>query len=863
MHIMNKIIDNEIVVTKEFHQRLSALYKLGGRNRNIYGKIQTLLGGIKEEGERAFNQLPITNNGESRIKSCVKHDLGMGFRLVTVRRDKIIWLLYIGDHDDTDKWINKNSGWTPVRGSDGGIRTVRKASDPDDHNSAGVIVPGTEKLVHRFEDHNYYTKFLQLLPPLVAIEIAAFDGDSEESELKRTAAKIEDFELQRTVVSVLIALLQDNRIQAQDLIDLHLGQAVEQEDWDESDIIKIKQGDEILSVRENTTEYEEALNHFAQKGSSLDWLLFMHPEQSRVVEKNFDGPAQLSGVSGSGKTCVAIRRALKLAEENTSAKLLIVTLNKSLVGLIKRLISLSSKSKEIEQRILVTSMFELSQHLITEIGQKDTRLYGEFTDILNEDIDKVFREYYRQWLNNDDAKVLLHIHKILKSNGIDAERYIREEFDWIRSALPRSDREKYLDIQRIGRKFALQKDTRTEILHGLKLWEKKMNDVGIIDYLGLATEVHEFLDKINPSFDHVIVDEAQDFGTTELEILRTLTKDGKNNLFLCGDVAQSVLPKHRSLSEASIELKGGREKITKNYRNTRQILRLAYEVLVNNLSEDQFSAADDALELLDPQYANRSLNDPVLLKANSLSEEITYAKKMLEDLSYSNLHHSGCIVFAGYKHSEIKTYSDLIGIPVLDGNLDPLNEPLVISDLEQAKGYEFDTVVILNCENGILPAIGIPQDEVYRAACQLYVSMTRAKNDLYLSFHDKPSAWLKNTSYLYRTNWSEVENIDNTKLLPPPVHLSEGYDQENRADKYDKMTGLEFIYTPSATGMSVEHQDKLIELVDGRGMYSSSKKMNVKWKDMRNLLNDLHSNPNVRAFLGPNLTERLQMQNIN
>ena len=106
---MNQIIDNDIVVTKEFHQRISAMYRLGGRNRNIYAKIQSLLGGIKEEGERAFNQLSITNNGENRIKSCVKYDLGLGFfGLVTVRRDKIIWFLYVGDHDDTailNLWI--------------------------------------------------------------------------------------------------------------------------------------------------------------------------------------------------------------------------------------------------------------------------------------------------------------------------------------------------------------------------------------------------------------------------------------------------------------------------------------------------------------------------------------------------------------------------------------------------------------------------------------------------------------------------------------------------------------------------------------------------------------------------------------
>ena len=422
------------------------------------------MGGIKEEGEKAFNQFSVTNHGESRIKSCVKYDLGQGFRLVTVKRDRIIWMLYVGDHEDTDKWITRNSGWTPVRANDGSIRTVRKSANFEEHDMGGPVVPGSEKLVTRFEDQSYYEKFLGLLSSVLAIEVASLDGDTEESQIKRIAGQVNDKELQNTVVSVLISLLEDNRIQAQDLIDLHLGMATEEEQWEAEDFIKIKHGDEIISVKENTVEYEEALNHLAQKGNSLDWLLFMHPEQSNVVDKNFPGPAQLSGVSGSGKTCVAIRRALRLAEFNPDAKLLIVTLNKSLVGLIKRLISLSAKTKNIEDQIEIISMFELSQKLIINVGNRDIRLFGESTDRLNEDIDKVFREYYRQWLNNSDGRVLLHVHKILTSNNINAEAYIREEFDWIRSALPISKRSEYLDLQRTGRKFPLQKDIRVEIL---------------------------------------------------------------------------------------------------------------------------------------------------------------------------------------------------------------------------------------------------------------------------------------------------------------------------------------------------------------------------------------------------------------
>ena len=854
---MNQIIDNDIVATKEFHQRVSSLYKLGGRNRNIFAKVQSLLGGIKEEGEKAFNQFSVTNHGESRIKSCVKYDLGLGFRLVTVKRDRIIWLLYVGDHADTDKWITRNSGWTPVRASDGSIRTVRKLTNSQEHGMGGPVVPGSEKLVQRFEDQSYYEKFLGLLSSVLAIEIASLDGDTEESQIKRIAGQIIDKELQNTVVSVLISLLEDNRVQAQDLIDLHLGTAAEEEQWAGEDFIKIKRGDEIISVKENTTEYEEALNYLAQKGNSLDWLLFMHPEQSNVVDKNFAGPAQLSGVSGSGKTCVAIRRALRLAESNPDAKLLFVTLNKSLVGLIKRLISLSAKTKNIENQIEIISMFELSQKLIINVGKRDIRLFGESTDRLNEDIDKVFREYYRQWLNNSDASVLLHVHKILTSNNINAEAYIREEFDWIRSALPISKRSEYLDLQRTGRKFPLQKDMRVEILKGLELWEKKMTDVGIIDYLGLAAEVHNFIDDLTPVYDHVLVDESQDFGTTELAIINAITKTGENDLFLCGDVAQSVLPKKRSLKEANIELTGGKEKIIKNYRNTRQILRLAYEIILNNLSEDQFLGADGALEILDPEYANRSLNEPVLLKANSLSEELTYAKKMLEDLCYQNVHHNGCIVLAGFKNSEVKNYSEKVGIPVLDGNLDPLSEPLVISDLEQAKGYEFDTVVIVNCEKGVLPADGVPEDEVYRSACQFYVSMTRAKNDLYLSYHKTPSPWLENTKHLYRTDWSEIESLSDVNLLEIPERLAETQYADRNQDLYTEMTGLDFIYSEYAIGMTVEQQDRLINLVDGKGLFSSEKRAHIKWRDMRSLLNDILNDPNSRMVVGQTLLKTL------
>ena len=852
------LIADDIMASKEFHEKVSELYRLGGNGRRIYKNVYSLLGGIKEEGARAFRRLKTTNHGESRIKSCVKYDLGAGFRLVTANTQKMIWLLFVGNHDAADKWLDNNSGWTPIRAKNGEYTSVRTPTDGSiELNSDRLHFPGNDKLYKRFEDAKYSDIFLELLSGKVAIQVAHLNGNSEKSYIKNITSEISDDQLRVTVTSILFALLEDDKSQAQNLIDLFNGEAKSEEEWAPEDYINIKRGDEFISVMMDSDDYEKALNHLAQKGTSLDWLLFMHPEQSRVAEKDFNGPAQLSGVSGSGKTCVAIKRALRLAEKQPDARVLIVTLNKSLVGLIRKLLFLSSTSDDLIQRIDVYSMFELSQKLIVDVGKRDIRLFGEETDRLQEDVDKVFREYYRCWLNNDDAKVLLHVHKILTANGINAESYIREEFDWIRSALTSSDRQQYLKIVRTGRKFPFQTDNRKEILAGLNLWEKKMRNVGITDYLGLANEVHDFLDQVAPIYDHVLVDESQDFGTTELSIIKKITKTGQNDLFLCGDVAQSVLPKKRSLADARIELKGGREKIIKNYRNTRQILKLAYEILMNNLSDEQFSEADDALEILDPQYANRSLSEPLLLKANTFAEEVTYAKKHMEDLCAQNLNHNGCIFFAGFKNTEVKLYAEKIGIPVLDGNLDPLNEPMVISDLEQAKGYEFDTVIIVNCEEGILPDTGVHEDELYRSACQFYVAMTRAKNDLYLSYHDNPSVWLKKTHNIYREEWAKVEDIKGLGLMDVPVELDERQYRKNHSDIYSGMTGLEFIYTPNSAYLSVDQQSKLIRLVDGRGMFSSSQKMNVKWRDMRALISDLESNSKIKSLLGTQLTDRL------
>jgi len=54
-----------------------------------------------------------TRSGEWRVKGCRKYDLGSGYRLVTILRDRRLYVVCIGTHDECDRWLETNRDWEP------------------------------------------------------------------------------------------------------------------------------------------------------------------------------------------------------------------------------------------------------------------------------------------------------------------------------------------------------------------------------------------------------------------------------------------------------------------------------------------------------------------------------------------------------------------------------------------------------------------------------------------------------------------------------------------------------------------------------------------------------------------------------
>lgn len=67
--------------TKDFARSLQRALATGGQNRKKHDKVRVVLGSLDQPNP--FLTLTVTNNGEKRIKNCVKYDLGDGWRLVT------------------------------------------------------------------------------------------------------------------------------------------------------------------------------------------------------------------------------------------------------------------------------------------------------------------------------------------------------------------------------------------------------------------------------------------------------------------------------------------------------------------------------------------------------------------------------------------------------------------------------------------------------------------------------------------------------------------------------------------------------------------------------------------------------------
>lgn len=851
---------------KQFRRALNGLWKKGGQYQKAATEIEALLGRIAglsdEDSVDPFRGMRLTKHGESRIRHCFKYDLVGYSRLITVQSDGYCILLYCGDHDDCDRWLTEHRGLDFVIGeSRRVVETYRSVGEGQDQRVGGRSGHREQPLFELLPEELYDT-LIWGVPRKVARALEEVESSVSEGTMWQIVAGIADDDQRLAVYDVFAQLRADRLVQAIARIKEFEGELTPLDQIPQEELPEVVDSDVLRRIDPRSPRYAEGLRRFMRSARYRDWMLFMHPDQDAIVEEDFNGPAKLVGVSGSGKTCVVVRRAVRLAEKYSSERVLVLTLNRALAQLIDELVT-ACAPEQVRTRIEVKPFFVLCQELMLGFYPERRRLYSDVTWKMNEHVDLIWQQYYRCVANNDDAAVFQSVHDSLLARGCNPERYLREEVDWLRSALFPDARDRYLDIQRTGRKVVLSRPYRELILAGTKGWEDMMAWVGVTDGLGLTQALLEELRYIRPSYRCVLLDEVQDFGNIELEIIRALVADGENNLFLCGDAAQAVTTKYQRLRDVRIEVPGSRSrKLSQNYRNSSDVLAAAYQMLVNNLSDDLLDRED--LEILDPEFSTFSGTTPLLLGGADLAAEMRGALALSRDKLEANENAKICIAVCGFSLLELSNYGKLIGLPVLDGTASLDEGSIFLSDLAQTKGFEFDFVCIVNCSLGILPDRAAPAEEQFRDLAKLYVAMTRAKVDLVLSWSGAPSPLLcgAESKFLASTWHDYVPEFDSLSYVSTPERV-DLYREEKSKRTWRGLTGREFLYTEAAVGVSTDLSAKMRTLVDGRGLRRGNQ--SIKWATLGAAADAYRSNPSSRVLWGPEvgrqfaeLVERLE-----
>jgi superfamily I DNA/RNA helicase len=768
----------------KFRDAMLSLRSRGNQHQRAYNTACTIIQSLRY-GLEELNKL--TNNGESRIQHCRKYDLSNGHRLVTVHSDGYIYLLHVGTHDEVDRWLDQNRGLTVAVNEETRritltyVTTVEQgeARETPGLNFASLTATNLPylKRVPGFDVREFVSS------AFLARSIESLDENSSDNDIQDAVSHLSETigaEVGLLFLDMLLALREGNVAAAEARLAVFRGEAkdVATDKTLESEALADDVNSDSAIVLNELSPDE--VKRLFEPDKFQDWMLFLHPEQRRIADAECDRATVLTGVSGSGKTCVLVHRARFLARKYPGQRILVMTLNRSLSRLLHNLLAALCTPEEL-QSIEVTAFYDYFERLVRHFGPEKelnnlralAKKHPEASAILRT-IDSVqpgtyAREYdplsgerlddcWETFLDQAYVRTLLaYVKEAIEARDwrVDVPDYLREEFTLIRTAVPTADRVKsYLELERSGRAIPLPEKVRRQILDLLLLYEETMLHGGLLDECALTLtllphwiELPTLPEELR--YRCLLVDEFQDFSTRDLSILRRITPAEPNSFFLTGDTVQKIHVKDLRLGAVGLDIiSSHRERITKNYRNSRQILAAAAK-LANEESKRAKSLGED-LEYLDPELAVRETSKPRAVEAYA-GLEVIHAYLIARSCIQADeaTPWSVCIVTANELAIPVPTILEQVPsdfpckVEALNGDYTRDRTSMTVGTMSDVKGFEYSMIIIVGCSKGTLPPRGSCSDEAWRHAFRLYVAMTRGRDQVTMIYSDEPSYFLE------------------------------------------------------------------------------------------------------------------------
>ena len=647
--------------------------------------------------------------GRAQDKNFWSVRVNLDMRIIVHRSKSSLLLCYVGHHDEAYKWAEKRKLETHPKTGAAQLVEIRKRVK-EIHIPYYINVEATRPpkplLFDRIDDD-------ELLGYGVPVEWLADVKRADEDSIFELVDHLPS-EASEALIEIAVGGTPQPPISAPPQVD----------PFDHLDAQR------RFRVMNDIEELERALDFPWEK-----WMIFLHPAQQELVEKDFNGPARVFGSAGTGKTIVALHRAAYLARQNLKSRILLTTFTDSLANALKeKLKHLISSTPRLAERIEIYSMDAIALRLY-KFNAKRKQLLKR----------KMLFELVSKYANRVDELCFSNV-------------FVFEEWLQVVDAWQIESWEEYKSVLRLGRKTRLSESQRQILWRIFEQINKNLEKTNSVSMAGIyLTLAKALVGKRNSSFDFVVVDEAQDINIPQLRFLSALGGDKPNALFFAGDLGQRIFQQAFSWKSLGVNIQGRSKNLRVNYRTSHQIRMQADRLLDTSISDVDGNVHDRSGTV---SVFNGSL--PTICNFDSHKEEIEKVAKWLQSLQDEGFkpHEIGVIVRSENELSRAEAALEKSCLPykLFDSYIQLAHGSAALCTMPLAKGLEFKAVVVMACDDEVIPlqeriesiVDNADLEEVYDTERHLlYVACTRARERLLVTSGEMPSEFLDDLDSSY------------------------------------------------------------------------------------------------------------------
>lgn len=443
-----------------------------------------------------------------------------------------------------------------------------------------------------------------------------------------------------------------------------------------------------------------------------EWAVFLHPAQQEFVDRDFNGPARVIGSAGTGKTVVALHRAVRLAAEAPENRVLLTTFSADLArGLADKLARLIRGHPDIAARITVNTLGGIARDLAV-------RQFGKVAIISDDDI----RERLSEAATGEKSTF--------------EPSFLEDEWRLVVDAWDVRDGETYLHLPRLGRKIRMAAARRDELWRVFSRVREGLEKDGHETEAGLMHRLTRELKE--PPFSHIVIDEAQDISVPELHLVAAIAGGKPNGLFFAGDIGQRIFRSPFPWKAAGVDIQGRSRSLKVNYRTSHQIRTKSDFLLPPRLLEAD-GGEDRRLGITSVFYGPQ----PRLEVFESAEAECAAVGRWLAECINQGVPPETVkvLVRSEGEMSRAKAAIAASGTPGVEPGL-----------MHDAKGRECRAVAVMACDADVLPSekrlLTAGDERALKEVFDterhlLYVAATRARERLWISAVEPPSEFLE------------------------------------------------------------------------------------------------------------------------